>query len=292
MQKIRYVNPQGKEVVLEKGPPFVLEKVTGTGTEDAVLITSEPAFVDGKSFHGLYIGDREITANVHIYGENRKVLYKNRQKLMALLSPGQSKEGKMGRLEYQNDYIKVWIPAIVKRGPQPSTRTGEYHTSIQIVFYCPDPLWRGMSQQAARIAYVDGGMNFPLSIDNEKGVRFGARGYTGSIYNFGDSPAPVEVSISGPAVNPEVRKVTTGEYIRVKRELFAGDILSINTDPHGMQVTINRASGSVEKAMGYLDATSTFLQLEPGENKLQYFSEDDSTASEIIVRAYDRYGGV
>ncbi|MBS6510086.1 MAG: phage tail family protein [Clostridiales bacterium] len=292
MQKIRYVNPHGKEVILEKGPPFVLEKVTGTGAEDATLLTSEPAFVDGKYFHGLYMGDREITASVHIYGKDRKALYENRQKLMALLSPGQFKEGKMGILEYQNDYIKVWIPAIVKKGPQPVNRQGLYHTSVQIVFYCPDSDWRGMSQQAARIAYVDGGMEFPLEIDHESGVRFGARGYAGSIYNFGDKPTPVEVTITGPAVNPEVRKVATGEYIRVKRELFAGDVLSIQTDPQQMQVTITRASGSVEKAMGYLDATSTFLQLEPGENKLQYFSEDDSTASEIIVRAYDRYGGV
>ncbi len=292
MQKIKYTTPQGKEVVLEKGPPFVLEKVTGTGVEDATLILSEPAFIDGKVFQGLYMGDREVTATVHIYGKDRKTLYENRQKLMALLSPVLSKDGKMGILEYQNDYIKVWIPAIVKKGPQPTTRTGSYHTSIQIVFYCPDPLWRGMNQQAARIAYVDGGMEFPLEIDNESGVRFGARGYMGSIYNLGDRLAPAEVLITGPAINPEIRKTTTGEYIRVKRELYSGDTLTINTNPYELQVTITRANGETEGAFGYLDLTSTFFQLEPGENKLQYFSEDDSTASEIIVRAYDRYGGV
>lgn len=292
MQKLTYENPLGQRVEFGLTRPYVLEKIAGIGSEAASLLTSEAAFVDGKSFSGLYLGDREVTATVHIYGEDQKALYKNRQKLMALLCSGQSREGKKGRLEYQNDHIKVWIPAVVKKGPQPSSKKGGYFTSVQIVFYCPDPCWRAMEPQIGKIAYVDGGMRFPLNIDVEEGVRFGARGYSGVLYNDGDTPAPVDVTISGPAVNPEVRKMETGEYIRVRRQLYEGDTLSISTDPYDMDVSIQRASGTVEPAFGYLDLTSTFFRLDPGENKLQYFSEDDSTTSRIIVASYSRYGGV
>ncbi len=292
MQKIVYENPLGQRVEFGLKRPYVLEKVSGIGAEDASLLTSEAAFVDGKSFGGLYLGDREVTATVHIHGADARALYENRQKLMALLCSGQSREGKMGRLEYENDFLKVWIPAVVKKGPQPGSKKGGYFTSVQLVFYCPDPAWRGMEQQVGRIAYVDGGMNFPLEIDQKEGVRFGARGYSGVLYNEGDTPAPVEVSITGPAVNPEVRKMATGEYIRVRRQLYEGDTLTIRTDPFDTDVSITRASGAVEQAFGYLDLTSTFFRLEPGENKLQYFSEDDSTSSRIIVTSYSRYGGV
>ena len=292
MQQLVFENPLGQRVVFGLERPYVLEKVSGVGAEDANMLTSEAAFVDGKSFAGLYLGDREVTATVHIHGENPRALYENRQKLMALLSSGQSREGKMGRLEYQNDYIHVWIPAVVKKGPQPGSRKGGYFTSVQIVFYCPDPAFRGTAQQIGKIAYVDGGMYFPLNIDSKEGVRFGARGYSGVLYNEGDSPAPVEVAITGPAVNPEVRKIATGEYIRVKRQLYEGDTLTIRTDPFDTDVSITRASGAVEQAFGYIDLTSTFFQLDPGENKLQYFSEDDNTGSRIIVTSYSRYGGV
>lgn len=289
MQSVRYINPQNKEAVFSLTPPFIFEKISGTGQEDAQLMTSEPAGHDGKAFSGMYLSDREITVYIHIKGNSRQALYQNRQLLMNVLNPILHRDGALGRLEYANDHGAWWIPAAVKRGPQGTARAGNYHKSEQLVFYCPDPYWRGMTPEHASMAYLGGGMRFPIRFG---AVRFGARGYKATIYNRGNCPAPLSVEITGPSAQPEIRKVRTGEYIRVKRALYEGDVLQIDTTPGSRSVTIRRAGGTVETAMGYMDLTSTFFQLDPGENQLQYLSGDDSQTSVIVLTAYARYGGV
>lgn len=289
MQAVKYINPWDRAVTFEASPPFIFEKITGTGAEDAQLMTSEPAGHDGKAFSGMYLGDREITVYVHIKGASREELYANRQALMSLLNPTLHRDGALGRLEYANDHGTWWIPAVVKRGPQGATREGHYHPSEQLVFSCPDPYWRDMTPEHARMAYLGGGMRFPIRFG---AVRFGARGYKATMYNRGDCPAPVSVEITGPSTEPQIIKVRTGEYIRVKRPLYEGDVLLIDTTPGSRSVTIRRAGGGVETAMGYMDLSSTWFQLDPGDNQLQYQSGDDSQTSVIVVSSYARYGGV
>lgn len=289
MQKVKYTNPKGEEVAFGFSPPYIFEKIAGIGAEDAQLITTESAGNSGKTFHGLYFGDREITLTMHIKGTTRAAMYENRQKLIAKLNPEQSASGKMGRLEYSNDYMTVWIPCIVKSAPQSFQRYGNYEKSVQIVFYCPSHLFRATNPQRNRIAYMGGGLEFPAEFG---AVEFGAQGYQTTLFNSGDSAAPVMVQIYGPAVMPQIMNWDTGEYIKVNRELYAGDLLTIGTEPNNLTATILRANGTTEIAFGYIDLSSTFFQAAPGENKLRYLSEDDSTSTVVIIEMYPRYGGV
>ena len=289
MQRVRYINPKGKEVVFSKAPPFILEKISGIGTDDVQIMKSEPAQLDGSSFNGLYIDAREITLTVNIKGSTRKEMYENKLKLISILSPVLNRDGDMGRLEYTNDFGTWWIPAVVKRGPQGSSRIANYLKSDQLVFYCPNPYWRGMISERASMAYLGGGLRFPLRLGQ---VRFGARGYKTSIWNRGDSPAAMQIEISGPSSQPEILKIRTGEYIRVKRELYEGDILHIDTTPGNPRVTIRRTGGIVETAIGYIDLSSTLFMLDPGENRLQYLSGDDSQTSLISISTTPWFGGV
>lgn len=293
MQKIKYISPSGVEAQFKNGPPYIFESVLGIGPEETQIITSEAAFANGRNYHGIRVSDREITVNMHIYGATRAEMYRRRQELIALLAAETFAGGKLGRLEYQNDAIAVWIPVIVKKGPQAVARVSNYNKSIQLVFYCPDPYWRSMAKESVRVAYLDGGLTFPLTIDHGTGgVTFGAGGASGIIYNFGDSAAPVEISIMGPADNPQIIKASTSEYIKLNRDLAAGDRLYINTDPHNLDVTITRENGLTEPGFGYLDLSSAFFMLPPGGTKLQYISDNDTKATEIVISAYSRYGGV
>lgn len=292
MQRIRFINPNGREVNIGLSPPYIFEKISGIGAEDVNMVTTEPAMLNGTAFHGLYVKDREITLSMHIYGRTRGEMYGNRQALISALSSNMSAGGQLGRLEYANDFLTVWIPAIVKRGPQATERAGNYNTSVQVVFYCPDPFWRAMTPEINKIAYIGGGLTFPLEIDSVAGVEFGAQGFEAVMNNTGDSPAPLRITITGPSTEPEVVKVSTGESIKIKRELYEGDVLVINTQPGARSATITRSVGTTEDAFGYIDLTSTFFLLDPGDNTLQYITGDASTTATILLESYSRFGGV
>ena len=219
-------------------------------------------------------------------------MYAKKAALMAALAQWMYRDGALGRFEHSYDggTTWVWIPAIVKRGPQDPPRFGNFLKSEQLVFYCPSPYWRGKTYARAQMAYLGGGFKFPVRFG---AVRFGARGYQTQIWNYGDSPSHLEAEIAGPAISPEIIKADTGEYIRLRdtMPLEEGDVLHIDTTPPSPRVTITRADGTTEDAIGYIDLTSTFFMLAPGENKLVYTSGDDSQTTQIRLATLPWFGG-
>lgn len=312
MQYVRYIDPRGNITVVHTTPPFLFHKITGIGAIDAQSITTEAAGIDGRAFHGLYFSDREIKLYIHIKGTTRQELYANRERAIKTFSASPAKQGTLGRLEYYNDNGGWWIPVSVKRGPDPNARGGNYFIDVDVLFYAPSPFWRSITLQQQPMAYMDGGFEFPLVLDahgeivevesglefllDEEmepiGVEFGTQGCETELINAGDVPAPIEITISGPALAPMITKRTTGEYILVDRILAEGDELYINTTPGNIAVTITRADGTTEPAIGYLDLSSTLFLLDPGTNEIEYASADASRPTEVQVRTYSQYGGV
>ena len=162
------------------------------------------------------------------------------------------------------------------------------------------------------MAYMDGGFEFPIVFNpngtvNEDasglelaldpslqpiGVEFGTQGCETELFNEGDVPAPIEITITGPALEPCITKRSTGEFILVDRVLAEDDVLYINTTPGNIRVTITRADGTTEEAVGYLDPMSVLFQLDPGSNQIEYSSSDASRPTEVQVKTYSQYGGV
>ncbi|MGJ9385523.1 Gp37-like protein [Salipaludibacillus sp. CF4.18] len=67
-------------------------------------------------------------------------------------------------------------------------------------------------------------------------------------------PCPIEIEFNGPATNPNVANLTTGEFIRVNRELFEGDKLIINTAfGNERKVVIVDQDGKEKSEWGYID---------------------------------------
>lgn len=293
MQRVTFINQSGKKAVFGLTPPYILESVRGTGMLDAQLMLSDSVGYDGKSYQGSYIEDREVTVSIHIKGNTREDMYKKRMELMAILGLSHQANGEMGRLEYTNDYGTWWIRAVVRIGVQPQKRVANYNTSISLVFDAPVPYWNDMQPFGDRMAYLDGGLEFPLEIDVNNRVQFGLQGYQTTITNAGDAPAPVEIHITGPGTTPSIYKLNTDEFIKVNKSIDTGDELVIKTGyGNERRVTINRANGTSESAFGYLDLNSTFFLLDVGENRLEYRSGDDTKTAKIEITGYSQYGGV
>lgn len=297
MQKATYINPRGEVVEVSPfAPPYVFESISGIGAVNAATAIHAPAGLDGALYHGLKLEPREVTLNLHVYGDSRRSMYENRLELIRRLSSSLNRDGAMGVLWYENDFGRWWLPAIVLQGPRESGRRKSNYFPVQIVFYAPDPAWREATATIDRLAYLAGGFKFPLSIpavdQQSPGVRFGARGYAANIFNAGDVPAPLLLEITGTAIRPKIELTKTGEFMAVNRELEAGDLLTISTVRGQKHATITRAIGTIENAMSYIDSESTWLQLQPGLNELTYSSGDDTTTATVIIQTYSRYSGV
>ncbi len=292
MQKARYINPKGQSAEFCGAPPFIFESITGVDSVNVQMITSEFPGQHGKTSRQVTLSDREVTVAFHVQGNDRADMYEKRRRICAVTSAVLFPNNKpLGKLEYENESGKWWIPCLIKSGAKFDKRKGNYNHG-KVAFYCPEPFWRGYDTEIDYLAFLGGGLEFPLEIDSLSGVEFGARGYRNTMYNFGDSPAPVQISITGPATEPTIIKTGTGELIRLKKPLAAGDTLVIDTQGQSFHIQIIKSSGAVESPYGYLDLSSTPFTLDPGANQLEYQSGDDTETARVIVTCKPYFGGV
>lgn len=102
---------------------------------------------------------------------------------------------------------------------------------------------------------------------------------------------PVLVEFHGPAVNPVVTNVTTGERIKVNCTLAEGEILEINTD-FGVK-SVYRVTGSNRESLNQvIDISSRFFWLRPGTNYLSYDSDNKETVHKVAITWHERYLGI
>lgn len=291
MQIVKYINPKGQSIEFGYAPPFVFESITGTDSVAAQIVTSEFPGQNGKTGRQATLSDREITVTFHAQGSDRADMYAQRRNAVAVTSALLFADGtELGRLEYENASGKWWIPCMIKTGAKFDKRSGFYNHG-KVVFYAPEPFWRGCDTEIDYLAYMGGGLEFPLEIGSS-GVEFGVRGYRNIMHNLGDSPAPVQISITGPATEPTVIKTGTGEFIRLKKPLAADDTLIISTERQSFNIKILKSSGVTESPYGYLDLLSTPFALDPGTNELEYQSGDDTEMARVVVTCMPYFGGV
>lgn len=292
MQKIIYVPPEGDInrpetcAQLSLSPPYIIGSVTGTGgVETAVLSSSVPG-VNGVYVQAIRAESREIKCYVHVKGDSRADMYRNRDLLISRLAPRETP----GTLYYYNDYTVRRIQAIPTGSPSFTDRIHHYNRA-ELTFFCPSPYWESLTEKSGYLAYLDTGFEFPFAFNQT--IEFAAIANQAAIVNEGSAATPVRVSIRGPAAHPAVVNQTTGERIGLLKNLEPGESLHIGTG-HGENryVTILHPDGTKENAYHYIDPRSEFFQLVPGENLLKYESEDESQQTQINIFYRELYAGV
>jgi hypothetical protein len=123
-------------------------------------------------------------------------------------------------------------------------RTGM--TGISFTAYAEDPRIYGGTLQTAILpmgAFVFSGFAFSLSFP------FGFGGVSATtdgqfVYNIGNRPAPVVLTITGPVVNPVILNDTTSSTMQFNITLGVGETLVIDTQYHTVRLngTTNRRS--------------------------------------------------
>ncbi|OAT74564.1 phage tail family protein [Parageobacillus thermoglucosidasius] len=283
MQRIIYTNARGQSVELKSSAPFLLQSVDGLGDVDADIQTQKAPFQDGSTFIESVLQERSISLEIAIIADKSTIL-KQRQFLASVFNP---KLGP-GTLRYENGETVREIEAVPDGVPVfPSGREnrGPFFQKAMVNLLCPEPFWLDEFHTSEKMSYILGGLSFPLRL----GTSFAQRGFKKILHNQGDVATPVTIEFYGPATNPVVWNRTTGEFIRVSRTLAETDKLVITTDFGKKSVTIENADGSKTNVFNWIDLESTFWQLVPGENLIEYGSDSDATKSRVIVSYRNRY---
>ncbi|QDP99997.1 phage tail family protein [Lysinibacillus fusiformis] len=282
VEKVLFTNTLGQSIELTNRRPFLLQSVEGKADVGAVIQTQTAPFQDGSTYVDSYLQQRAITLNVSILAESNEALIEQRQLLTSVFNP---KLGP-GKLLYMKGNTKREIQAVVENVPV--LGVGRENNGIRfqrtiINLVCPSPFWEDVTAENYKLEDFISNFRFSFHFP----VRFATRGDSKLLINKGDVPTPIRVEFRGPVTNPKITNLTTGEFIRVKREIPANHMLILDTSFGNKRVEIMRPDGVKENAFHYIDLASTFFNLDVGDNRFAFIT--DSGNPEVYVEYKHKY---
>lgn len=277
LSDVKITNANAESITLGNQAPIFLEAIDGVGNIPVELENQKSPNQDGLTYINNTFSSRDISIEgIIISKQNPDEVMEIRRKMQRVLNP------KLG--EVTITYLEKQIRAIVEATPTfPAAERGLFYQKYLINLICHSPFWFDPYYESSEMSYIMGGIKFNLSLPS----KFSNRGFKRKAINSGDVDTPVKIEFIGPATNPSVTNETTGEVIKVNRELGEKDILTISTEFGKKYVKING-----ENTFHYIDLDSSFWSLVPGENILSYKSNNDSINTRVKVTWKNRYIGL
>lgn len=277
-ETVEFINAKGQSIILTNRKPFLLESVEGRGDVSADTQTQKAPYQDGVIIIDSVLDARNITLQVSIIADSRDELSMYRQHLSSIFNP---KLG-LGTLTYKNGETIREIQC--KADGVPSFPVGDakgkwfQKTSINLI--APDPYWKSLEIVEEPMAAFVGLFEFPFDDEFEIGIE----GHTRTFVNNSDADVPLKITINGPVRNPQLANLTTNELIKVKRELVEGDVLEISTEKGNKYVRLNG-----DNAINWIDLSSKFWFLEPGENTVQFTADEGQESATLKIVWQERF---
>lgn len=265
---------------------YRLLAVTGTGGPSADVQLQRAPYQDGGTYIDALLEPRELEVEAAVLASTPEELDGQKALLARVFNP---KLGP-GTLLLELEGFSREIEAVSEQAPVFPTGSQNQARTFQRVLLrllCPDPCWRDPEEHVEEMAAWLGGLEFPLEVP----TLFAEAGQERVFTNAGDVPAPVLIEFNGPALNPKVENLTTGEFVRVVRELASGEKLIIDTAFGQKRVTLVTAAGE-QNALHWIDLNSTFWRLVPGENRVKYSADAGADQARLYLRWKDRHTGV
>jgi hypothetical protein len=243
---------------------------------------------DGDTYLGSRIQSREIEIFCTVNTRDKDEALTMRRKLNHVLNP------QIGAtLLYEFGDFRRVIDCRVDNAPVFSRRAIFEDCTVQLI--CLNPFWREETESVTDIAAWIGAFEFELEIPDDEGIEMGRRepSIIVNVYNEGDVKSGIKIDFRaiGTVVNPYLLNVYTGEFIKINYTLAAGDILSVSTYYGGKEVTLKTGGAAVD-AFRYLDADSSYMQLEVGDNLFRYDATSGLDALEVSIYHSNQYLGV
>lgn len=286
MEMLTFRNVKGEEIEFYSSP-FQLETINGLGDVQADIQIQKAAYQHGVTFLDALLQQRFMDINFKIRGSNYDEIRALRNKLTRITNPVLG----LGTLIYKSGDTVREIKAVSESlpiFPSGNQNRGFGWQKAQMSFVCPDPYFVGGPDDIERYKLEDFVGNFRFSFHFP--VRFATRGDLKEIINDGDVSAPIKIEFRGPVKAPMIKNNTTGEFIKVDREIPENYKLIIDTTSGNKRVEIVGPDGVMVNAMHYITLDSTFFELQVGGNTLSFIADEGNP--EVYVEFRKRYSAV
>lgn len=282
MRRLTFENSRGETIIFYLSP-LLISSLTGIAETDIINQDQQAPYQDGTTHVDTKLQPRYPTLEGTITFTDLVTIKEYRKQILRVCNP---KLG-LGRLAIELDGDRKEIDGVIDSISFPDRGNSPYQEFV-IAWKCPDPYWRDPQEVSRALKAYEGRFNLPFTLPLELGVS----GDSTTLKNDGDVDCPITIDIQGPVMNPQVRNLTTNEFIRFNRSLSSDEVLHINTDDHNKRVEVYRNGSVIEKAWGYIEDDSTFFNLIVGDNELEYVA-DSGVADAIVAIAWQkRYMGV
>ena len=255
--KLILENENGQQINLSQtANRFMFSKIEGLNPPNATISTSTYAGINGSYLNNTFIEKRNVAINFEIRGIN---IEKRRHALYKVV-----KTSRYIKVYYCTPNIDVYTEGYVETC---EISNFQQLVSGQISIICPDIYWYSTNTQIAEYSQVSGAFHFVFP-DNDEPFPIGVYNTqnTMTIQNDGDETGfTLEIS-GGPAKNPTIHNIATGEYMQISGDILDGDTVTITTKTGNKTVTLERG-GVVTNIINRLVSGSTWLNLREGENK-------------------------
>lgn len=256
-------NKRGDVLTLTNNEKYNVLSVDGLAPPTATVNTTTNATSDGATFNSSKINERNIVIQLAIEGD----VEKNRIELYRYFKVKQP-----CKVLYKNGTRDIFINGYVESF---ECNFFEMKEVAQISILCPRPFFETQDEIDFDFASVTGLFEFPFSIDSD-GIEFSELvvGEERNVVNHGDVETGmiIKFTAAGACTNPSIYNTETNEGIKVNVEMAEGDVLEINTNKGSKSITLN-SDGVITNKINALDRSSTWLQLESGDNSLLYTAD-------------------
>ncbi|MGD6894286.1 phage tail family protein [Bacillus infantis] len=162
-------------------------------------------------------------------------------------------------------------------------------------FSANDPYFYKKDAVGVDIARWIGAFEFPLEVPADTGIEMGYRTQSliVNVLNEGQERTGMIIRFRalGTLKNPSLVNVNTYEAIKINTTMLPGDVIEISTYKRRKTVTLIR-NGAAIGAFNLLDISSTFLQLEIGDNLFRYDAEEGLDNLNVSMNFTPRLLGV
>lgn len=288
-EKVIYENDRGERIEIAYSFPYLLQGFTGADGTDANITSSKGVGQDGMTITSVNLEPRPLQILGKINENDKSVLAKRRTKLLQVFNPKVQ-----GWLQYEYGDVKKRIRCQVESAPFFSKAFNTFEVlNFVIDLIAANPYWQDLTQSRSDIAIWQGSFEFPLEI-TEEGIEIGFRepSLIVNILNLGDVSCGMKIQFKALAtvVNPSLFNVNTREYFKTNKTMEAGEVITVTTNFQNKRVQLNK-NGVVSSLTGW-DYTSTFLELDPGDNLLRYDADSGIESLEVSIYFTPQYLGV